>query len=73
VMPGEPRRVLIHYPAKLGARATVNLRGWTVRPASAKARDAGAVDTNYLQPYYEPPVYTPPVKVDSVTFKLPSK
>jgi hypothetical protein len=73
VMPGEPRRVLIHYPAKLGARATVNLRGWNVRPASAKARDAGAVDTNYLQPYYEPPVYTPPVKVDSVTIKLPSK
>jgi hypothetical protein len=38
VLPGEPRRVLISYPAKLGARATVNLRGWNVRPTSAKVQ-----------------------------------
>ena len=73
VLPGEPRRVLISYPAKLGARAAVNVRGWNVRPTSTRARDAGAADYNYQQPYYQPPVSAPPVKVDSVTIKLPSK
>jgi Exo-beta-D-glucosaminidase Ig-fold domain len=73
VLPGEPRRVLIRYPAKFGARATVKVRGWNVHPASVRARDAGAVEYDDQQPYYQPPVSTPPVKVDSVTIKLPSK
>jgi hypothetical protein len=41
VLPGEPRRVLISYPAALGKSATVNVRGWNLRPASVRVRDAG--------------------------------
>jgi hypothetical protein len=41
VLPGEPRRVLISYPAKLGSRVTLNLRGWNVQPASLRVRDGG--------------------------------
>jgi hypothetical protein len=40
LMPGESRRVLISYPAKLGARASINLRGWNARPASVRVRPA---------------------------------
>ena len=38
VLPGEPRRVSISYPAQLGARATINLRGWNARATSVRAR-----------------------------------
>jgi hypothetical protein len=41
LLPGEARRVLISYPAKLGARATVKLRGWNARAGSVKVREAG--------------------------------
>jgi hypothetical protein len=40
LMPGESRRVLISYPAKLGTRASINLRGWNARPASVRVRPA---------------------------------
>ena len=71
VLPGEPRRVLISYPATRGARASVKLRGWNVRPTAIKVRDAGAVDTTL--PRYQPPISTPPPRVESATIKLPSK
>jgi hypothetical protein len=38
VLPGEPRRVTISYPAHLGSRATINLRGWNAHPTSIRAR-----------------------------------
>jgi hypothetical protein len=41
VLPGEPRTVEIRYPARLGTRATVNLRGWNVRAGSVRVA-AGA-------------------------------
>lgn len=37
VLPGEPRRVDIRYPAKFGDRAAVKLRGWNVTPGSVRA------------------------------------
>jgi hypothetical protein len=70
VMPGEPRRVLISYPAKLGTRATVNLRGWNARPTSVKVRDAGTAST---QPYIPTPANTPAPRVESVDIKLPAR
>jgi hypothetical protein len=36
VLPGEPRRVVISYPAKLGNRANVNVRGWNTRTVGVK-------------------------------------
>jgi hypothetical protein len=42
VLPGEMRRVLISYPAMLGSRATINLRGWNARPGSVRVREASA-------------------------------
>ncbi|MBC8025316.1 MAG: hypothetical protein H7Y89_04955 [Steroidobacteraceae bacterium] len=36
VMPGEPRTITIRYPAKLGDKATIRVRGWNVKPASAR-------------------------------------
>ena len=39
ILPGEPRRVLISYPARFGTRASVKLRGWNVRPAAIKVRN----------------------------------
>ena len=36
VLPGEPRTVEIRYPARFGARASVNLRGWNVQAGSVK-------------------------------------
>jgi hypothetical protein len=42
LLPGDSRRVLISYPAKLGPRASINLRGWNARPASIKVRQMGS-------------------------------
>ncbi len=53
VMPGEPRRVLISYPARFGDRATINLRGWNARPGSVRVRTVGAAKPE--QPDYQPP------------------
>ena len=36
VLPGEPRVVEIRYPANLGTRATVRVRGWNVQATSAR-------------------------------------
>ncbi|HUQ11754.1 MAG TPA: LamG-like jellyroll fold domain-containing protein [Steroidobacteraceae bacterium] len=36
LLPGESRRVEIAYPSKLGPRASVNIRGWNVKPASVR-------------------------------------
>jgi hypothetical protein len=36
VLPGEPRVVEIRYPAKLGDRAAIHVRGWNVKPASVR-------------------------------------
>ncbi len=36
VMPGEPRTLTIRYPAKLGDKATIRVRGWNVKPAAAR-------------------------------------
>ena len=42
VLPGEPRVVEIRYPAKLGIRATVKVRGWNVQESRFACR---AVET----------------------------
>ena len=49
VLPGEPRVVEIRYPAKLGSRATVKVRGWNVQETSARV--SGGASEAYL-PYH---------------------
>ena len=38
MLPGEPRRIEIRYPAKLGRVAVVNVRGWNVKAAKVRAK-----------------------------------
>ena len=45
VLPGEPRIVEIRYPAKLGTRATINVRGWNVQETRCACRGRGARPT----------------------------
>ncbi len=40
VLPGEPRKIEIRYPAKLGSVAVVNVRGWNVKAAQVRAIQA---------------------------------
>jgi hypothetical protein len=40
VLPGEPRTVEIRYPARLGQRAHINVRGWNVKPGSVRVSAA---------------------------------
>jgi len=71
LLPGEARQVEIRYPARLGSRAKVNLRGWNVRPATAKvlARSGDVVN----QYYYQPVPYIPSPSVKSATMTVPKK
>ena len=71
LLPGEPRRVTIAYPAKFGTRASVNLRGWNVRATSVKVREGGVA--GYAPLYQQAPVYAPAPKVNAVEVKLPRR
>jgi hypothetical protein len=42
ILPGEPREITIRYPATLGDAATIRVRGWNVKPASARVSAAAA-------------------------------
>jgi hypothetical protein len=50
VMPGEPRRVLVSYPARFGERVTINLRGWNARPGSVRVRTVSASEAQRARP-----------------------
>jgi hypothetical protein len=72
LLPGEARQVHILYPSSLGARGKVNLRGWNVRPASAKIVLASGdlVQQNYWQ---QTQPYTPSPTVKSATVVIPKR
>jgi len=70
VLPGETRRVLISYPAKLGGRAAINLRGWNARATSAKVREVAVTEGSPQRP---PDTFRPPVKAESAEVKLPRR
>jgi hypothetical protein len=72
LMPDEARQVEIRYPQQLGARAKVNLRGWNVRPASAKVVQASGDLTQYNY-WQQVQPYTPSPTVKSATVVLPKK
>jgi hypothetical protein len=72
VLPGEPRTVIVRYPAKLGNTASIRVRGWNVKPVTARAANRVAPSDAYQQPweqYYRPPAPT----TKSATVTLPSK
>ncbi|HEU5138064.1 MAG TPA: LamG-like jellyroll fold domain-containing protein [Steroidobacteraceae bacterium] len=50
VLPGEPRTIVIRYPAKIGGPAVVRVRGWNVKAASARVAEAASSAQSYLQP-----------------------
>ena len=75
VLPGEPRVIVIRYPANLGTRATIKVRGWNVQATSARV-SAGASEAYLPGPYPQPwqqPVTTPAPAVKSATATLPKK
>jgi hypothetical protein len=75
VLPGEPRVVEIRYPAKLGIRATVKVRGWNVQETSVRVSgggDAAYLPYQYPQPWQQP-VTTPAPTVRSATVTVPKR
>ena len=75
VLPGEPRVVEIRYPAKLGTRATVKVRGWNVQGTSVRVSGGGSeayLPNPYLQPWQQP-VTAPAPTVQSATMTVPAK
>ena len=73
MLPGEPRTVEIRYPARLGSRAAIKVRGWNVQETSTRVTgDATAYVPPYLQPWQYPATTTSPT-VKSATVTLPKK
>ena len=75
VLPGEPRVVEIRYPARLGARATVKVRGWNVQETSVRVTgDANSVYLPYTYPQpWQQPVSTPAPTVKAATMTVPKR
>jgi len=74
VLPGEPRMLVIRYPAVLGTIASVRVRGWNVKPATVRVANHVAKPQAYLQPweqYWQRTTTTPTVK--SATVVLPRR
>jgi len=73
VLPGEPRTIVIRYPAEFGGAAVVRVRGWNVKPASARVAVTPSSSQTYLQPWQEQ-IYTPPAPtVKSAEIVLPKR
>ncbi|HEY6123123.1 MAG TPA: hypothetical protein VIV63_00615, partial [Steroidobacteraceae bacterium] len=72
VLPGEPRKIIIRYPAKLGDAAAIRVRGWNVRPASVRVSGGGG--QAYLpEPWQYPLVNTPAATLKSATVVVPKR
>ncbi len=72
VLPGEPRKVEIRYPARFGTRASIKVRGWNVRSDVARvvaARSAIAVQ----QPYSPPRLPEPKTAVSAAPTLEPGR
>jgi len=70
LLPGESRSVEIRYPAG-NSRTKVNLRGWNVRPASAKVVPFSGDVAQYN--YYQTTPYIPSPSAKSATITIPKK
>ena len=71
VLPGEPRTIIIRYPAGLGDSASIRVRGWNVKPATVRGRDH-APQAYLLQPWQQQ-IYTPSPTVKSATVVIPKR
>jgi hypothetical protein len=73
LLPGESRIVGINYPAKLGGRVTIKVRGWNVRGTSVRvAGGSKELNTSGLIPV-TPVLVTPAPTVESATLVLQPK
>jgi hypothetical protein len=74
VLPGEPRTIIIRYPARLGESAAIRVRGWNVKPASVRVASTTAPPQAYLlQPWQQQMYTTPAPTVKSATVVLPRR
>lgn len=73
LLPGETRRVVIHYPANLGNRNKLDVDGWNVRSGTVRVVQVAGDPANY--PVYTDTmrIYTPAPRAQSAEVTLPRK
>jgi hypothetical protein len=73
VLPGEPRTIVIRYPAELGEPAAIRVRGWNVKPATVRVAASSAPQAYLLQPWQQQLYTPPPPTLKSATVVLPKR